>query len=467
MFAYYTNTTDYSFTQITLKPNFMYNQKVEADATTGDGSSEGDKFSVSTWKYSPIKYWPNDFDDSSVDTQVPAAEGTQDNGGKVSFFAYGPYVDFTGIGTAAATDITGLNNNTDKDIEKENVKTVESYSTATGIIARTINTYEGHPYLQYRLKDIKNYAENVDLLWGTTGTLGEKAVGGSQSGSTLDTYGKGAVNLNLTKMKTGGKVGFNFKHALALVGGKNTSTTSTPNGLTIQLDPDNTTVETATIGGTAGLPTTKVTVTSIIITNDTDASGNLGGTGEGIAVDGVFNLATGEWKLGTESTDASYVFTQTIDGTGASDNFILNADIAEDGVDVSTPAKVTAYFKNTDKPGVTTDKKPVYGTSDEANPLIFIPGTTPKLKFTITYTVRTYDEALETYKSEVVQTISRVVTFGAPVELNKRYNINILLGLTTIKFDATVSPWDVVTDLDGDGTLDEVDDQVHLPLNVE
>jgi hypothetical protein len=49
--------------------------------------------------------------------------------------------------------------------------------------------------------------------------------------------------------------------------------------------------------------------------------------------------------------------------------------------------------------------------------------------------------------------------------MNKRYNILIHLGLTGIKFDATVSDW--IEDIDGNSNVDQNDTQtVNLPINV-
>ena len=60
VFAFYTGTADFAEASATT-PNFMNNQKVEYSTTTSD------------WTYSPLKYWPNN------------------DGDKVSFFAYAPY----------------------------------------------------------------------------------------------------------------------------------------------------------------------------------------------------------------------------------------------------------------------------------------------------------------------------------------------------------------------------------------
>ena len=69
--------------------------------------------------------------------------------------------------------------------------------------------------------------------------------------------------------------------------------------------------------------------------------------------------------------------------------------------------------------------------------------------------------------SEVTQKIKKIVTFGAPVEMNKKYNLAIILGLTSVKFEATVESWGDA-DTNGDSNVDENDDiKVNLPLNVQ
>ena len=125
------------------------------------------------------------------------------------------------------------------------------------------------------------------------------------------------------------------------------------------------------------------------------------------------------------------------------------------------------YFIKTDDathPGVTESFQNVYNSA-AASPMILIPGTTPKFKVTISYVVRTYDDKLATKYTEVTQTISKIIEFASQIEMNKRYNVRMYIGLTTVKFDATVTNWEegTISDSNGDSTPDN---DVYLPINV-
>lgn len=118
VFGYYTDGEPYSEN---AKPNFFYNQNVTYD----DGTN--------LWKYSPVKYWPNEFGPNAI------SEG-QD---KLTFFAYAPYVNVN-LTTGIAEVGTG--------------------ESETGIIALTRNTSHGDPFVKYYASfDPEN---RVDLCWG-------------------------------------------------------------------------------------------------------------------------------------------------------------------------------------------------------------------------------------------------------------------------------------------------------------
>lgn len=448
VFAYYTQNDDYagSVTGVTpptalntsnvaqttaIKPNFMYNQEIT-------GSDDA----TPTWTYSPVKYWPNGnaiADDQDDNAGTSPAIGTA--AGKVSFFAYAPYVATVG---------------------------------STGITAFSSSSFAGNPTLTYKMPAT---GDVVDLLWGTAGTNGYKAQSGteSQTGNYVAVNPASPewakrpmlVNTNLTKMKTEGKVDFAFKHALAKVGGSE-NTGLAGSGLQIVLDVDG--AAGAEFGGTYNNAETKVTVSAINIKarskvdTDDDNVADKYLTADGNK--GVLDLATGQWTIdktgGNVTADAGKAeMTHNITNAGTAPDGLLADNIKEP---TSTPARTEEGWNGLPE-GVLTTKKPVY--ANETNPLVFIPGTYPELEVSITYIVRTKDTNLADKYSEVSQTVKKTITFAQLVELNKQYNLLIHLGLTSVKFTATVSDWEAY-DADGDGVLDEEDyQQMYLPINVK
>ena len=501
VFAYFTEEKDYEAYRAnaasgTTYPNFMYNTHVTwTTGRTGYVGADGDNM----WTYTPLKYWPNDIIDKTagkVDDQTTddAAQGSTAYGGKLSFFAYAPYVDVTN----APADQGKIDGGTVGD---------KNY----GIIAVSGNKFTGDgthnsdPYITYKLKD--DGTDVVDLLWGTLGSgTGENVLGSGNAGVTStgaagtltasngdysdDTLASYTMPADLSKQKTNGTVELVFKHALAKVGGSEVNgdnpSGSTHHGLMIITDIDD--QKGAEVGGHRGTDeSTKVTVKDIKIVakskvydNGTKKPGETGYTNTYLKdVQGLFNLATGKWEVTRTITAANdnvgdnvggLTHEITTDGTGTGVAAKLNAAIAEPS---TAPDKTEAGF-NAIAVGVPDDAPVnVYDTTDgDANPLVFIPGTWPELTVTVEYCVRTKDTQLADAYSEVWQKITKKITFAEPVELNKQYNLLIHLGLTSVKFTATVSNWDVETgtpniDTDGNGTNDLQGKDVYVPINVQ
>lgn len=449
VFAYYTGKNDYTYSAVTTdgstgqsstKANFMYNQQVTwTSGKTGYIGAEGDY----AWAYAPLKYWPNEVQSGAVDNQSGAATAEDYNyGGKLTFFAYAPYV-------SSATGSEGITN-------------------------MTANNVSSDPILTYVVAaDGKNA---VDLLWGTAGTASVNVVGGANAGvsysSTGTDYQKSilpnketspdgyTLNADLTKQKTNGKVDFAFKHALAKVGGSTTGG-GAANGLLIKLDLDN---GQGDIKDGNKEDATLVTIKDItIVAKAKSAAGD--DKYYQTTQAGTFNLANGRWHItsseGVSATAASTTHIINQSGTGTNVAGTLNTDIAENSISYSSGWKANGNSIA----GVTTTAKNVYAT--EASPLVYIPGTYPELTVTVDYFVRTYDANLDGNFSEVEQKITKTITFAEAVKLNKQYNLIIHLGLTGIKFTATVSDWD--PDIDEDGVIEpDGDDKkdIHVPINV-
>ena len=187
VFAYYTQDKDYDATGENQTPNWMYNQQVKWDGT-------------SAWTYSPLKYWPND--NTTADDK--GATGTTSS--KVSFFAYAPFAGDPATGAVAAGE-------------------------TSGITAFSANDATGHPTVTYKLAAD---GKQVDLLWGTAaeGKSYETVTGSNVTVKKVSDAALAPTNLNLQKLKTGQKIMFLFKHALAKFGGSNETTKTKPDGKT-------------------------------------------------------------------------------------------------------------------------------------------------------------------------------------------------------------------------------------------
>ncbi len=383
--AYYTGSAAYS-AWTKEAPNFMYNTKVYVP------EADGTNVSSNAWTYAPTVYWPNG--NEAADNVGAAGTGV----GKLSFFAYAPYTAVT-PNTGNATE-----------------------NATTGIKGLSNNTATTDPTVSYSLEG------GVDLLWGTAGTNGATVSGNTAQAGTTLTNGKAAVNVDLTKMKTDGKIKFLFKHALAQI-----------NSLKVVADIDN---NGATTGGS--LSNTKIYVEKVTLAN-----GETGVPSESTIIgNGTFDLTTGLWTAGSDKEEFSYnISAETVRAEG---DAALSTDIQ---IPETTP-NVTPGNEWDDifaTPGVTTNATDVSnGISTK-----LIPGANQTLKVTIKYWVTTKDSNLSKGYTWIPQEVTKTITLGT-IEMNKSYAIVMHLGLTSVKFSATVSDWD-----NADANL-----RVDLPVNV-
>ena len=378
--AYYTGSADYS-AWTKEAPNFMYNTKVSIAGADGTAPSND------PWTYSPTVYWPNG--NATADNVGATGTGV----GKLSFFAYAPYT--------AVTPSTG----------------VATGDATTGIKGLTNNSSTSAPSVSYSLNG------GVDLLWGTAGTNGVTVNDAAQAGTTL-TDGKAPVNVDLTKMKTNGKVNFLFKHALARIGSIN-----------VIADIDN---DGAATGGSLS-ETTRIYVESVTIENGVTTGESPVST---LIGDGTLDLTTGVWTPGSNK----FTLSKSISGES------LNSVIRVPSTDPEAVGEKTweQIFTTT---GVTTAPANLYASS--VSPIMLIPGADQNLKVTISYWVTTKDDKLSRGYTWTPNPISRTISLGT-LEMNKSYSLTLHLGLNSVKFTASVSEWD-----------DAVSSQrVDLPVNV-
>lgn len=408
VFSYYSDSESYSETS---KPNFMYNQLVSVKPNETD------------WSYSPLKYWPNEFGKNA------RSEG-QD---RLTFFAYAPYVQ--------------VNPSTGRVIKREG-------DGDNGIVGLTSNTTSGDPYVKYYVDMDPN--KRVDLCWG----VAKSAFTASVDGDAHNLVNEGWPYIDVVKPDVASKIDFDFRHALAAV--------------SVQIDTD-VDVEGHDANAADRDTYTRIWVRSVTFEGFTD-KGRLNLNSN---VDPQSAESGPQWfDLTTDSPVASgtvTVYDGRTDGKEGRDNAIakketpatLNAKIIQ-----SAPYDQTAIANgltiSDDVPGVTKDAVNLFDAALGA-PVYVIP-TDDNLKVTIVYDVETYDANLATFLSDgavkgssVQNTIEKEITFQpeqgdavTKLEAGKSYTIKLHLGLTSVKFDASVTDW-----------VDDVTFDVDLPFNYE
>jgi len=374
VFGYYTNGEKYSDF---AKPNFMYNQRVYNTSTTA-----GDY----TWNYEPVKYWPNEF----------GPDATSDELDRVSFFAYGPYVEVT-PGTGVVTG-----------------------DHTSGIIGMTQNTVTGDPYVKYAVST--DPAKQVDFIWGVAA---EKNKPLAITGTNAVTAG--SPFLDLIKPQQGQTIKFDFHHALA--------------ALNVQVDalfdvdaaPSKDNVD----------DKSKIYIRSI--------------TFEGIATEGAFNLNQAvngaSWSelccCNTIEEGAFTIYDGLRDGREGADIKAANE---------KTVGLNDAIIQKSGSAGVTNEAVNLFNSTEKDKSIYIIPATsaTTPLKVNVVYDVETEDDDVITTLSDgvtkgvsVTNNITKETTLN--LEAGKKYILKLHLGMTSVKFEAEAADWG--TGGDGEANL--------------
>ncbi len=371
VFGYYTDGEKYSDF---AKPNFMYNEKVS-------------KVSGDVWTYEPVKYWPNEY----------GLKAQSDELDRVSFFAYGPYVEVT-PGTGV---VTGDN--------------------ASGIIGMTQNTVTGDPYVKYAVST--DPAKQVDFIWGVAADPDSPRpiIDGAHKVT------KGTPFLDLVKPAAGEKIEFNFHHALA--------------ALNVQVDA-------------------LFDVDAASSTNDVDANSKIyirSITFDGIATEGAFNLnqavegaAWSELCCSNTIDEASFtIFDGLRDGKEGAGVVAANE---------KTVGLNDAIIQKTGSAGVTKTAVNLFNADNVNAPIYIIPATSANttLKVNVVYDVETTDKDVITTLSDGVtkgvsttNNITKETTLK--LEAGKKYILKLHLGMTSVKFEAVTADWG--TGGDGEANL--------------
>ena len=397
VFAYYTAGDQYSQK---ATPNFMYNEHV---TKVGDD-----------WKYEPVKFWPNEYGSNAKSDEID----------RLSFFAYAPW-----------TNVDPTTGNVVGTTEKE-----QSYN----IVSVNKHGATGDPMVKYVVDT--DPATSVDLLWGVAAANPAnyyKAIQG-----TVDiTPGKPFIDLVKPNDPANDKLSFNLKHALAKV--KVTidyiDDAETPAGNSKTIDPAETRIY------VRNFKMTGFALKGALNLNNTDAEKPLWKD-----FDGAKDLAFDEIvfqdgrKDGKEGETNGAQTNETPQG--------LNKDIIENYSAPTTPNT----FGSQKTSGVTATPKLLFGgtynpTSTNAAKEGFfyvIPRNGGSgVDIEIAYDVETIDRKLvgkisdnETHGISIENVISKEKIFGDNVDFEpgKVYEIKIHIGMTSMKVDAEVLPWDAV-----------------------
>ena len=205
-----------------------------------------------------------------------------------------------------------------------------------------------------------------------------------------------------TKQAIAGKVTFTFKHVLARVGLNVEAMFDLVNGQGTGTTPDN-----GTDNGDKATETT-INVTKVELIGKFDK-------------DGVIDLTNSTWS-GVAAAGEDVIYTWQ-----------------------------AANFVSSVADNVTTTKQQL---NDAAHYAMIIPQNVTGMKVRVTYTVTTTDASLNGGNSAITNVITSE-PFNFDFAKGNAYMFNLHLGMTSVKFDASVSGWDIV----GSETV------VNLPIN--
>lgn len=398
VFAYYHDNAKYA---AGLTPNFMYNEHIHWS---------------SSWTYSPLKYWPNETNKDGQDpaaTSPAAVSPSTDNVDKLSFFAYAPY-------TALDIATTGVKiTNGTSDVDAYQVATTGDIANETGIIKVSKESVTGDPLVEWKASS--TLANNVDLLWGVAPAgMSYTAVNGNTCEATA-----GKPLLDMVKPDKDQKMKFLFQHALSRIGFSVVSS-----------------IDKISEGDDFGKY--KSAETRVLIDN-VKIYGNFG-------TQGVLNLNNGtankaNWIEASVNRTAStadsplltinkangllgkfvYENLNTVTGAGTATDATTNFNALNAGVQPSVESLTNDYLM--------VIPSPLTGTT-----------TTTTVNVMITYHVVTLDTKLTGNVSDVTNTITK--TTAIKLECGKSYNLKLILGLTSVKLEATVADWQLADDTD-------------------
>lgn len=271
-----------------------------------------------------------------------------------------------------------------------------------GITDLTDNNVGSDPMVTYAVATDPSQA--VDLIWAVAPSAGFSYT--DVHGTTVSVTG-GMPLINLTKPNITTTIPFHFRHATARLGFKIVGA-----------------IDQIAAGGELA-PETKITVEQVRVVDLP------------VYTNGVLNLnntATGANKP------------NWVTRTGESTTLVISGD------------NLNVKIKDASYPGTAFDA--IEGVEPTPAKNVFVNDNTfftllPKdgpitARIEITYYVTTKDGNLASGYSRVQNIIYKDINFASGFQAGKAYTIKIILGLTSVKLEAEVEPWDVlsVTDVD-------------------
>ena len=332
------------------------------------------------WDYHPIKYWPNEF----------GAAASSEAADRLTFFAYAPYVEVTPVTGIVTGDAT------------------------TGIIGLSRNIAAGDPLAMYS-SSLKP-GNGVDLCWGVAASDFTSSVDGDNN--HVD---KGKPFIDVIKPKTGDRLTFEFNHALSQ--------------LNVQVDAD---IDVESHAASSLATGTHIYVRSVTFSGFTQR-GSLNLNSNTTNGPSWYDLSgTGRLKR-----DPVTVYDGRTDGLEA-----MAADVNEVPADLNP-----RIIQNGTSEGVTNTTVNLFNSTEAEAPVLVIPTVGVPVKVTIVYDIETTDPSLPGYLSDgvthgisveniITKTVQLTGGGNMTLEAGKKYVIGLHLGLTSVKFDATVADWD-------------------------
>ena len=167
-----------------------------------------------------------------------------------------------------------------------------------------------------------------------------------------------------------------------------------------------------------------------------DGSGNFTKKSDGsYEVDGSEQLYT---LTGADAASSAAVENGDAFWTKSGDNFVIDHATSDRNLDGSTEYLLSKT------PVTATYAAGTYFTGLSPRYFMVIPTGDTNIRVKISYAVVTYDEKLKTYITNVENVITKATSIN--LQNGKSYNLKLILGLTSVKLDATVADWQVADD---------------------